>query len=440
MKVSHFNTFPYGGAATAARRLNRQLRKSGVDSTFFYSRCDRDDVVKIGAKTEALEQAQILPKSTAGGISFFSKRRKKKRLKEIYRLHNEHIATRPVGEETFSMARLPDESRLNWFQINSDVVHLHWISFFADYPTFFQSVPEHVPLIWTLHDQNAFTGGCHYAGGCDGYEKGCGSCPQVTNSHRHDVSVDSFIAKKRALAGRKVHVVAPSKWMLELAQKSPIWPKTASYHHIRLGFNLKKFHPVDREHARKQLGIRSDAFLIGFGADDVQNKRKGIGSLLAALEHIKTEEEVEGLVFGAGEVQSTGKVKKIHQLGYVDSVDRQRLIYSAADVVVVPSSEDNQPQVGLEAMACGTPVVGFDNCGIPEMVQHEKTGLLARSGDPIDLAAKISRVINNPLLRKQMGIEARKMMELNHDSEIQAAQYIQLYENATQFGRKLKAA
>lgn len=441
MKVSHFNTFPYGGAATAARRLSRRLQKSGIKSTFYYSRSDRDDLFQIGSsKSESIEQAQILPKPEPRGMAIFSKRREKKRLREIWQLHNDHIATRPAGEETFSMARLPDESRLNWFQINSDVVHLHWISFFADYPTFFQSIPEHVPLVWTLHDQNAFTGGCHYSGGCANYESGCGSCPQVTDSHNRDVSVDSFMSKRRALAGRKVHVVAPSKWMLDLARKSPIWPKTASFHHIRLGFNLKKFYPVDKHHARKQLGIRSDAFLIGFGADDVRNKRKGIGSLMEALNQLPTNENVEGLVFGAGEVQSTGPVKKIHQLGYIDSVDRQRLIYSAADVVVVPSTEDNQPQVGLEAMACGTPVVGFDTCGIPEMVHHGKTGLLAEAGNPANLAKQISWIITNPLPRQQMGIEARKMMELNHDSEIQAARYLQLYENASQFDRSLKAA
>ena len=77
MKVSHFNTFPYGGAAMAARRLSRQLRKSGVESTFFYSRCDRDDVVQIGSKSEALEKAQILPKDSNGGLSLFSGRREK---------------------------------------------------------------------------------------------------------------------------------------------------------------------------------------------------------------------------------------------------------------------------------------------------------------------------------------------------------------------------
>lgn len=440
MKVSHFNTFPYGGAATAARRLSRKLQKSGVNSNFFYFRCDREDVVQLGSKSESIDQAQVLEKKTVPGLSVFAKRKEKKRLREIWRLHNEHIATRPVGEETFSMARLPEESRLNWFQVNADVVHLHWISFFADYPTFFDSIPEHVPLVWTLHDQNAFTGGCHYSGGCEQYRNGCGQCPQVTNPHSRDVSADSFLTKKRALAGHNIHVVAPSKWMIDLAEQSPIWPKTTSFHHIRLGFNLKKFYPVDREHARKQLGIRSDAFLIGFGAEDVRSRRKGVGSLLEALNHLSTEKDVEGIVFGSGEIATTGQMKKIHQLGYVDSVDRQRLIYSAADVVIVPSTEDNQPQVGLEAMACGTPVIGFDTCGIPEMVQHNKTGLLAAPGNPEDLAHQISWIINNPLQRRQMGIEARKMMEQNHDADIQASRYLQLYENATQFGRSLKAA
>ena len=127
-------------------------------------------------------------------------------------------------------------------------------------------------------------------------------------------------------------------------------------------------------------------------------------------------------------------------MGYVDSIDRQRLIYSAADVVIVPSTEDNQPQVGLEAMACGTPVIGFNTCGIPEMVKHQQTGLLAESGNTESLAQQISWIINNPLQRQQMGVEARKMMELEHDANIQASRYAQLYENVTQFGRSLKAA
>ena len=440
MKVSHFNTFPYGGAATAARRLSRRLQKSGVKSSFFYHRSDREDLVQLGSKSESIEQAQTVVEAENRSLSLFRKRREKKRLREIWDLHNEHIATRPAGEETFSMAKLPEKSHLNWFQVSADIVHLHWISFFADYPSFFQSVPEDIPIVWTLHDQNAFTGGCHYSAGCTQFRSSCGSCPQVTNSHTRDVSFDTFQTKKKALADRNVYVVAPSKWMLDLAKQSPIWPSSASFHHIRLGFNLKKFYPVEKQHARQQLGIHSDAFLIGFGADDVKSKRKGVGFLLEALDSLSSNKDVEGLVFGSGEIDVPNGVNQLHQLGYVDSVDRQRLIYSAADVVVVPSTEDNQPQVGLEAMACGTPVVGFDTCGIPEMVRHGKTGLLAEAGNAGNLAKQLSWIISNPLQRKQMGLEARNMMEKFHDSEIQAAQYIQLYENATQFNRSMRAA
>ena len=406
---------------------------------FYYHRWDQDTPPEKG-KTESLEKVQILENKPRNSLPLLANRREKKRLRGIWKLHNEHIAQRPPGTETFSMARLPEASRLNWFQTNSDVVHLHWISYFVDYPSFFSSVPEHVPIVWTLHDQNAFTGGCHYSAGCDGFKTGCGSCPQVTNSHRRDVSYDSFATKKRVLSRRNVHVVAPCNWMLDLAKQSSIWPKSASFHRIRYGFNLKKFYPVDREQARKQLGIRSDAFLIGFGADDVSNRRKGVSFLLEALNHISTDKPVEGIVFGAGEVAATDRVKKIHQLGYVSSIDRQRLIYSAADVIVVPSTEDNQPQVGLEAMACGTPIIGFNTCGIPEMIEHRKTGLLAKAEDAQDLARQISWIINNPLQRQQMGIAARQWMEQNCNADVQARRYVELYQNMTQFDRILKAA
>ena len=439
MKVSHFNTFPHGGAAVAARRISRQLQRVGVDSRFYYHRWDQDTPPTKG-KTEALEKAQVLENIPRNSLPLLAKRREKKRLRGIWKQHNEHIAFRPSDAETFSMAQLPEQSRLNWPRINSAVVHLHWISFFADYPSFFSSIPDHVPIVWTLHDQNAFTGGCHYAAGCEQFKSGCGNCPQVKNAHRRDVSYRSFGTKKRTLARRNVHVVAPCNWMLDLAKQSPIWPKTASFHRIRYGFNLKKFYAVDREQARKQLGIRSDAFLIGFGADDVRSRRKGVGYLLEAFNHLSTDQEVEAIVFGAGEIEATERVKKIHQLGFVNSIDRQRLVYSAADVIVVPSTEDNQPQVGLEAMACGTPIVGFNTCGIPEMIEHRKTGLLAESENSVDLARQISWIINNPLQRQRMGDQARLWMEQNCDAEIQARRYVQLYENTTQFSRRLKAA
>ncbi len=435
MRVSHFNTFPYGGAATAALRLNRQLCKIGLDSKLYYRRNDREDESGGSALVQLTPLQQDKKSNT-----FIARRREKKRLRKVWQLHNDHIACRSPGEETFSMARLPQSEIPDWSQIRPDVVHLHWVSFFVDYPSFVNSIPADVPIVFTLHDMNAFTGGCHYSNGCEKFKSGCGTCPQLTNASPRDVSVDSFEAKRHALADRKVHVVAPSQWMLDLARRSPIWPESASFHHIRLGFNLKKFVPIDRDHARKQLGIKSDAILIGFGADDVRNKRKGVENLIDALGLLTTSRPVECLVYGGGKVPTKGNTPPLHEMGYVSSMDRQRLIYSAADVFVVPSSEDNQPQVGLEALACGTPVVGFDTCGVPEMVHHGKHGLLASTGDSLELAKQISWLVENPFERNKMSVVARKYMEQYHDTTSQAQLYSLLYENATHLQRRSKKA
>jgi glycosyltransferase involved in cell wall biosynthesis len=435
MKISHFNTFPYGGAATAAIRLNQQLRKSSHDSQLYYSRSEKDIV-----QSDSIQKIETCEKTVGRLASVVANRIKRARQKEIYRLFNEHVAMRPPGVETFSMARLPNETRLNWPEISSDVVHLHWISFFADYPSFFDSIPARIPIVWTLHDMNAFTGGCHYSAGCERFKTGCGSCSQVTNSGPRDVSVDSFKAKRRALANRLIFVVSPSQWMLDLAQQSPIWPKQTSFHQINLGFDLKKMHPIEKQKARELLGIKSDAVLIGFGADDVNNQRKGMSHLLSSLAKLTAREPVECLTFGAGELPEVDTISKFHHQGFVNSAERLRLIYSAADLVVVPSREDNQPQVGLEAMACGTPVVAFNAGGIPEYVHHGKTGLLASVGNEEELAKQISWMVGNGKAREEMGVNARSLMEKSFEVKQQTDKHIQLYENAALLGQRSKAA
>ena len=423
MKVSHFSTFPYGGAAAAALRTHDQLRQSGVDSRFFYHRNDRQ--LEFDSSVEQIEfgkpKQRFLHSLTAG-------RRKKQRNKTIYRLFDQHIAGRDPSAETFSMARLPETSYLSKAAVDADVVHLHWLAFFADYESFFESIPVHVPVLWTLHDMNPFTGGCHYSSGCESFKSGCGHCPQVLSPGPEDVSVDSFVAKQKALAGRQVHVVAPSQWMIDLAKQSPIWPAETTYEKIHLGFDREKFFPIDKKSARQQLGIETDAVLIGFGADDINSHRKGFGHLINCLPEVNRKSKVECLVFGAGDIQPDESLPTIHSQGFVDSTDRQRLIYSAADIVVVPSREDNQPQVGLEAMACGTPVVGFNAGGIPEYVRPGKTGVLVPLGDEAKLAEAISGLAGLNSLRERLGRTAVEMVQAEFDLETQTRVYQNAYE------------
>ena len=422
LTVSHFNTFPYGGAATAALRTHAKLIQQGVESQYYWFRDDRK-----GSHGPHVNQVKLESPKTTFLKSLFGKKKRRQQQKEIYRLFNTHLQDRDPASETFSMARLPEPGAIPAHASNVDVVHLHWISFFADYPSFFGAIPQDVPIVWTLHDMNPFTGGCHYSGGCERFKSGCGSCPQIVSPGPQDVSVDSINAKRHALQGREIHVTAPSQWMLDLAKQSPVWPAGTTFTKIHLGFDLETFFPVDRTVARQELGIESDAVLVAFGADDLNSNRKGFHHLLAALKQIETDCKVQCLVFGGGEIPNDPELPPIHHLGFIDSADRQRLAYCASDLVVVPSREDNQPQVGLEAMACGVPVIAFDAGGIPEYVRDGETGSLVALGDEASLAKKISGLCDLESFRTRLGNAALAMVQKEFELSKQTQLYHDLY-------------
>ncbi len=426
MIVHQFNTFPYGGAAAAAKRLHEQINRttSNVESTFCFHRNE-----KAPAFGPTYRKIEFGADAKPSLWSPLREQLQKKRRRKAHRLYDLHLDGHDSGGEVFSMAQLPDPTRLDWNDHLADVVHLHWVSFFIDYESFFGSIPDEVPIVWTLHDMNAFTGGCHYSSGCSRFELGCGHCSQIKNSASDDLSDYSFKVKKKALRRKDVHVVTPSQWMCDLAQRSPLWPENTTFQVIHLGFELERLTPVAKTIARAELGIDTDAVLIGFGAEDINNQRKGFHHLLASLKQLNTEQPVECLVFGSGEIPNDPALPKIHHFGFVDTIEQQRLIYSASDLVVVPSREDNQPQIGLEAMACGTPVVGFRAGGIPEYVRPGETGCLAELGNERDLALQISRLVDNGGLRKTLGHQARKVVENEFETVAQTEKYIELYQS-----------
>lgn len=434
--VAQFCTFPHGGAATAAIRHHQSLREANVDSQFYYHRNQQDTVLD-----ESFVQLDFEPPKFGIFSGAVTRRLEKNRQRRVYDLFNRFLAVRPEGAETFSMAELPEPTRLDWKQIAADVVHLHWISYFADYPSFFSSIPRHVPIVWSLHDTNAFTGGCHYTSNCSQFKHGCGSCPQLVNRHRADVSRASFASKKKAFEGHQIHVVAPCDWMLSLARESSIWPRQTSFSKIEYGLDLVNDYPPvssnQKQAARHQLGLSKDVPLVAFGAMDVANRRKGFQHLVPALHQLKQRSiNFECLVFGDGKLESDLALPRLHEFGFVDTIEKKRQIYAAADLVVVPSIEDNQPQVGLEAMACGTPVVAFDATGMPEYVIDQQTGLLATAGDEQDLAAKIERLISDPAFCRSLGDAARLQVESRFERSTQREKWLQLYESSLHSQRK----
>jgi glycosyltransferase involved in cell wall biosynthesis len=133
-------------------------------------------------------------------------------------------------------------------------------------------------------------------------------------------------------------------------------------------------------------------------------------------------------VFGSGSLSDeTKKLPQMIEVGEVQDDRTRRLVYSAADVFVLPSTEDNLPLTGLEAMACGTPVIGFDAGGIPDYVIPDQTGMLAPNGDAIQLGRLLESVSQNPDRLPAMGDRARRLILDQFESDLEAQSYLQLY-------------
>lgn len=452
MTIQHFNSLLDGGAATAARRLHGELLRQGVASTFYHS-------AKQTSPPE-FDPTYRAAKWSGDGwrawLKFRLHRRESKRL----------MRQRPTGHEVFNSPH--GAPHTPWPTIDhraepSDVIHLHWIAKFLDQPSFFGSLSPDQPVVWTLHDMNAMTGGCHFSDGCDRYTRGCGGCPQLPGpqvpsqvpsrvpsqvptqlpaqtmplpmheSAGDDLSRRYFLTKQRAIEGVNLHIAAPSRWLLECAKSSPLLASAKSFRHVPYGIPLGDYYPMDRRDARSRLGIDPDATLVCFGAMDVSARRKGGRHLAEALSHLAGLPGVQGLVFGGGELPTgDGPLPPMHHVGPVRSLLMQRTVYSAADVFVLPSLEDNLPLTGLEAMACGTAVVGFNTGGIPDYVRPGQTGLLARTADGQDLGTRLRELCVDPDRAMQMGRRARTVIESEYAAEHEAAAYQQIYEELVQ--------
>ncbi len=416
----------HGGAATAARRLHEGLLSLGIDSRFYHASRSNDEY------DPPIHRARW----RRGGWMT--------RLAAAFRYRQHRFELRRAarqsqpGNELFTSPRArgetpwpPDPGRGR--EHSREVIHLHWIAKLVDHPSFFASLPDDQPVVWTLHDMNPMSGGCHFAGGCDRFKSGCGHCPQLRQQSAADISRQLFTLKQDSIARANLHIVAPSRWLLEQAQASLMFRSAASFTRIPYGISTAQYYPMDRDEARARLGIDPRKFVVCFGAMHVNNRRKGAQQLVEALSSLAAVPDAECIVFGEGELPPTSKpLPPIHSLGSIVGTLQQRALYSASDVFVLPSLEDNLPLTGLEAMACGTPVVGFASGGIPDYVHHRKTGLLAPTGDADELGTLLRMLAESPHLAAQMGQAARRLIETDYTDDREAMSYQQLYRSLTQ--------
>lgn len=414
MKVLHISTYDLtGGAALAAFRLHQAMAKR--------EDCNSSMLV-MGKKS----QGQDIVKARFSK-KFFERFRDRMEQSRVANDHSRH-ASALKNVELFSDDRGIWNDSIRENVKGADLLQLHWVSQFLNYRPFFQHVPQNVPLVWRLADMNAFTGGCHYDEGCGRFEDACGSCPKLQSKDARDLSHAILSRKKAALnhiADDRLHIVALNAWMAGNVKRSSLFGRFACTI-IPNGVSLDEFWPVPRHIARAALGIPEQRQVLAFVAESAANVRKGFHLLCEALQRFQNRQNLLLLVVGASQHLPALPLPTF-QVGFVDNAILLRQIYSAADVFIIPSIEDNQPNTVLEAMACGAPVVGFQAGGIPEMVEHGKTGLLAPVGDVQALAHAIELLLADERGRSSMGSFSRQRVEQGFSRAAQVQRYLDLY-------------
>ena len=418
-RVYHFAASVFGGAAIAARRFFDSLADQPMESLFFAGDADPE--------ADPSRYKLYRPNLRNDLVSRLKYRSMRKKFLALERA----LPGRPEGMEQFHQSQHYIPTALPADHPMPDIVHLHWVSGMHDVPSFSASVPDSVPIVWTLHDMHSFTGGCHYAWECERYLGECGPCPQLNSYKNGKAAAINQRVKRKAFANKKIHLAADSHWLANEAGNSTAFENASSVRAIHYGLNFEVFKPVDKAEARAKFNLPNDVPVLAFGADSVDNKRKGLTELLEAINLLPNADAVHCIVFGRASEELRQQSKaNLHFTGFVSSPAEQCAIYSAADVFVIPSLYEAFGQTSLEAMACETPVVGFNTGGIPDMVKPKETGLLAPRGDVQTLAEQISWMLNHPEEATAMGKQARAFAIENFHLDLQFRRYMMLYRRA----------
>lgn len=408
MKVIISNTSDIsGGAARAAWRIHHALRQSGVDSQMYVNRVSAGDWTVTGPQGK-LAKALGMVRSPLGGLTT-----------RLLKTGN------PI---LHSPAILPSSwpKRLN--ASDADIVHLHWVNGEMISVADISRITK--PVVWTLHDMWAFCGAEHYTEDFrwrDGYDK------INRPSHESGFDLNRWTWQRKMKAWKKpMHIVTPSRWLADCARKSVLmrdWPISV----VPNALDVDTWQPVEKKLARQLMNLPTDCPLLAFGAmGGGQDPRKGMDLLLAALELLRGQfQDLQLVVFGQSAPRELPDLGfPIHYTGHLHDDLSLRVLYSAADAMMIPSRQDNLPNTGVEALACGTPVIAFDTCGLSDIVTHQQTGWLAKAFDNEDLACGIQWVLGDVKRHAELSQQARLDAVTRFSYPIVAKQYQQIYEQA----------
>lgn len=414
MKVIHLNTYDgNGGAGRASYRLNNALKSAGLDSELY-------TYMKFGNK----ENIHALYPSFTGKAFATANILAERYLPRFY----EKDLKIP-----FSLSFFGKDIHHHPAVQEADIIHLHWVNHGFLNPTNLSKLALlNKPIVWTMHDSNTFTGGCHVRFSCENYRNSCGFCPLLKDSESHDISHKIWERKQKAYQKMNANFITPSNWLGNAAKQSGLL-KNYPVHIIPNTLETAIFKPIDKAVARQKLNLNKDQFLLLSGfMPSKKDAHKGTQYLIEALDlWITQNPELKNkatlIVFGNRDSQSTPSFKiPVKFLGTINDDLKLANAYAAADVFLTTSLEDNLPNTVMESLACGTPVVSFTTGGIPDMVAHQQNGYLAVYKNSEDFMNGINWVYQHPD-REKLRQNARITVMDKFSEEVIAKQHIALY-------------
>ncbi len=313
----------------------------------------------------------------------------------------------------------------------ADLIHLHWINQgFLSLEDIKQLIRTGKPLVWTLHDMWACTSICHHSWGCDRFQETCGECPFLASHNPRDLSHRTWM-KKRFLASSGIQWVAVSSWLAGQVRKSSL-TRSLNVQVIPNVIDVSLFFPQEKAAMRQAFGLPLDKKIILMGAARLDEPIKGFSFLKEALSRLSGQRKDLLLVlFGTirnPEPFFHALTVPCQSLGLITDPARVAQLYSAADVTVVPSYYETFGQTLSEAMACGCPVVSFNNSGQTDVIDHKVNGYLAAYKDSGDLAKGIEWVLNYPDT-ETISKACVDKVRTHYSEQVVAEKYLELYRN-----------
>jgi len=313
---------------------------------------------------------------------------------------------------------------------NADIVTFHCLhNDFFNYLAF-PKLTRQKPSIFRLSDMWGFTGHCAYSFSCEKWKTGCGNCPfpDTYPAIRRDSTRLEWKLKEWVYNRSHLDIVVPSQWLYDQVQNSLLG--RFHTHLIPNGIDITQYQPLDQNMARQALGLPEHKFILMFTAQDLNDFRKGGDLLVKALNQLprSLQSDVVLLCLGSGgEAMAECFSFPTFTFGYIESSRLKALAYSASDLFLFPTRADTFGLVLIESMACATPVVSFAVGGVPEIITHGETGLLASAEDFQGMSSHIEDLLGQPDLLRHMGLAGRQTVEQNYSIQQQCDRYMDLY-------------